>query len=594
MNTKKITALVLAAMMAAGTTSTAFAAATATRPLDVIPTEGFYVEDDGVLVLDADQQVAPGTTVYLRLDEMPNGTYGSNKVETKDKERFKVYADWKVGEDAVESMDIVYRKGFQASAGVKNYTVKIGDKTLTVANATTADVVAAINAAIVDDPTFLQDEVNKFLEENSVKTGFAIVAGKSEDTVYTLVTTEDGYKSADEGFVVNKKYAATGEKAETVSSGYIDSVMEDGTNAANDFYLEAGQDDFGKVSFEAGDDSEFASTPATKGDYYLTALEGEGVYFIKKASVSKITVDQLATIDLAEEVTAPVIYKDADKSVVEGEILSDTNPAYVIDDVVYVDFAKAEAEATKAVVEEVAAKAMTQPLAVNVDTDIDVNYNAGYTYWIQIDTKEDYTTKLLDLAGTVTIGTSRTDADKYSSSYNLDTTLSNRVNPYTVLDDITIEPDANGAVKFDSEAEDVVIYFSENGLGRYEFDARGQSALNFEYTVKFNKEIADLFYNANLDFIDWKADPATNRTGTLYVAAPADSFIYELTENGIKEVAGAKYNEDEEAWEIRTRQLTGYVISDRELDTDLTLDGETSSESSTTTDGTKPNPSTGR
>ena len=86
-------------------------------------------------------------------------------------------------------------------------------------------------------------------------------------------------------------------------------------------------------------------------------------------------------------------------------------------------------------------------------------------------------------------------------------------------------------------------------------------------TLKFNKEIADLFPKANIDFISWNAEPATNRTGDLYITADEDTFLYEVTENGIKEVKGAKYDEDEGAWHIRTRKLTSYAVSDIELDT---------------------------
>ena len=112
-------------------------------------------------------------------------------------------------------------------------------------------------------------------------------------------------------------------------------------------------------------------------------------------------------------------------------------------------------------------------------------------------------------------------------------------------------------------------------------------------TTPFNREIADLFPKANIDFLTFTSEPSFNRTGTLYIVADADSFIYEVTENGVKEIANAEYDEDEEAWVIRTRKLAAYAISDRELDTSVTLDGEDNT-TSVDADGNKQNPDTGR
>ena len=100
MNTKKITALALAALMAAGTTSTAFAMK-ADDALDFVDAT-VYEDNDGVLKKD-DDGIAPGDTVYFRLEE-------DQKADDKDKKRLNVYADWKVGGSHIESIDIVYRR----------------------------------------------------------------------------------------------------------------------------------------------------------------------------------------------------------------------------------------------------------------------------------------------------------------------------------------------------------------------------------------------------------------------------------------------------------------------------------------------------
>ena len=234
---------------------------------------------------------------------------------------------------------------------------------------------------------------------------------------------------------------------------------------------------------------------------------------------------------------------------------------------------------------------------------VDRVFNNKYTYWVEIKTKEDDTTKVLDLAGVLRTGSTKNKAEDAKNQFQLDTSLDNRVydsnDKYVVVDDEwTFKPDSRSVVKFDKDAEDVVLYFGENEAAWYEFDARGQDALNLEFTFDFNKEIADLFPKANIDFLTFTSKPATNRTGDLYITADEDTFLYEVTEDGVKEIKGAEYIEEEGAWHIRTRKLGAYAISDIELDTSVKVEGkdEASSNSSTSSkpNGDKHNPDTGR
>ena len=75
MNTKKIMALTLAALMAAGTTTVAFAATDAgdKKPALVFESTGVYENEDGVLVA-GDGEYAPGDTLYFLLEENTNAT----------------------------------------------------------------------------------------------------------------------------------------------------------------------------------------------------------------------------------------------------------------------------------------------------------------------------------------------------------------------------------------------------------------------------------------------------------------------------------------------------------------------------------------
>ncbi|HIY81286.1 MAG TPA: hypothetical protein H9678_04205 [Firmicutes bacterium] len=558
MKTKKITALVLAAVMAAGTTATAFADCDVInaggnlddkRPL-TFNDETIYENEDGVLTPSTDFR--PGDTLYIRLDELNSN--GDKKIEDE-KDDMKVYADWKVGKDAVESIDIVYKKGEASVNGIVSYTVEVGGRTFTIEakdkRALTDLIVDVINEQIAKDPNFLADEIAAQKATHYVESGLQAAGG----TIYTSV--EDF--GAGENFTEPEKLY--------VADADVDAVTGQGL-----FY-----DEKNTWKNEVADPSEYL-VKHNKGNFYD---------FMKKSAT-------MADVDAAGYAT-----------LVYGKYIDEngTDISATIDDV-------AEHEAVVAAAQAAAA-------------DAGFNYDTAYTYWVEIKTKEDDTTKVLDLAGVLRIGSTKNKAEDATNEFQLDTSMDNRVYAggvyVTVEDEWTFAPDSRSVVKFSDDAEDVVLYFGENEAAWFEFDARGQSALNLEFTFDFNKEIADLFPEANIDFLTFTSKPATNRTGDLYIVADEDTYLYEVTDDGVKTVAylpaggtgsaavsaalgvkninGAEYDEKEGAWHIRTRKLGAYAISDTELDTSRTLDGdESSSESgnSGNNNGTKPIPDTGR
>ena len=121
-------------------------------------------------------------------------------------------------------------------------------------------------------------------------------------------------------------------------------------------------------------------------------------------------------------------------------------------------------------------------------------------------------------------------------------------------------------------------------------DVTGQGRLNLSWDTSFDKEFADYYEYANLDFLNFSGEPRFNRNGYFYLFADEDAFIYVKGADGAED-ANAEWDEDMEAWRIRTRELTSYVISDVELDEKTVTEDDTSS--STTDDG-KVNPDTGR
>ena len=124
----------------------------------------------------------------------------------------------------------------------------------------------------------------------------------------------------------------------------------------------------------------------------------------------------------------------------------------------------------------------------------------------------------------------------------------------------------------------------------FEVDVTGQGKLNLKNNQDFNKEFAEMYDYANIDFINFEYEPTFNKNGIAYIYADEDAYIYEVTADGAKEIAGLKWDEDYEAWSFKTRTLKSYAISDVELD-EKTV---TEDDSSSTTDGGKENPDTGR
>ena len=591
MNTKKITALALAALMAAGSTSTVFADVDKDKAL-TFGSEGIlYGEDDGVIVKDADNEFNPGDTIYVQLKADKDAT-------DKEIDRMKVYADWKVGGDHIESIDILYKKGETVSNGIvtgaKEYTVSIGGRELKIsADEMAKDKKAAIKARILEemkkDENFLKDERAAELAKAKKEEGF--VVGNN------WVAKDGTYEAKQDGFKVGTTYKEESEAAAVAKEKFA----TDGNSKT--FYLATADKDadFGKAHFTQSTPGYESSNVADAQNYKLTGDTGE-VCFMKEAYLNNAKEADLLKLGLVEDITEEVVIKVGNKEIQNGAwVVTADKPAYVVAGKTYSSATEAQAK-TDASIANTEADELSKQVVKAVDSSISSTGKAGYTYWVEIKTKDSDSTKELDVAGTLYLGTSKNKAEDKKNETGIDFTLSNRVEDYNkpgiVEDEYTFEADKNGAVKFSDDAEEVTLYFGANEDAWFTFNAKGQGALNFGYTLKFNKEIADLFPKANIDFISWNAEPATNRTGDLYITADEDTFLYEVTEDGIKEVKGAKYDEDEGAWHIRTRKLTSYAVSDIELDTTVKVEGkdDASSNSSTSSkpNGDKHNPDTGR
>lgn len=222
--------------------------------------------------------------------------------------------------------------------------------------------------------------------------------------------------------------------------------------------------------------------------------------------------------------------------------------------------------------------------------------NGDYRYAVVVTMPETDGNKVLDLAGTISIGTSKSAAEKYSYS-KFDLVVSYAPNGVDKNEPINVEKydggvltDDIGIVKFDKEAGEIDIEFGDD-TALFTVDVTGQGNLNLAWNVDFNKEFAGMYDYANIDFVSFEGKPSFNKTGTLYIYADEDSFIYEVTEDGAKAIK-AEWDEDYEAWTFKTRTLKSYAISDVELDEKVVT--EDKDDASSTTDGGKENPDTGR
>lgn len=617
MKTKKITALVLAALMAAGTTATAFADSDVVnrggdlddkRPL-TFNDETIYENEDGVLTPSTDFR--PGDTLYIRLDEL--NANGDKKIEDE-KDDMNVYADWKVGKDAVESVDIVYKKGnyfnnldeTTFTFTVDGVKFEINGKGLGTDVAVKNAILAELKTYQASHPDFLKDEIAAQMENYSGTVYAFTYGGETKN----FATAKEALEAA--GWTYGDYFTYSGtDYADSQVTDVLDATGKgkaDGSEYASQDAIDAGYGDY--VDSQDGEHDQALQTSFYKFDTNKKFVDPAKVDTLTKLEATGI-VDGLTKAD--GNYKAPTTNAMTEEDALAAEKAVSAVNGYVENGTVLTE----DQAKSKAAAEAVAAA------AANAATEYGVSYKNNYTYWVEIKTKEDDTTKVLDLAGVLRIGSTKNKAEDVANAFQLDTSLDNRVYDsgayVTVEDEWTFAPDSRSVVKFSDDAEDVVLYFGENEAAWFEFDARGQSALNLEFTFDFNKEIADLFPEANIDFLTFTSKPATNRTGDLYIVADEDTYLYEVTDDGVKTVAylpaggtgsaavsaalgvkninGAEYDEKEGAWHIRTRKLGAYAISDTELDTSRTLDGdESSSESgnSGNNNGTKPIPDTGR
>ena len=195
--------------------------------------------------------------------------------------------------------------------------------------------------------------------------------------------------------------------------------------------------------------------------------------------------------------------------------------------------------------------------------------------------------KVIDLMGTVAVGKTRSEA-KDADREDVSVSIAPAAKDVTKFEDADFSAGKTGIVSFSDEEGEIDIEFGDQAM--FTVDVTGQGKLNLTWNTTFDKEFAAKYDYANLDFINFEGEPSFNKTGDFYIFADEDAFIYRKGAEGV-EAVNAEWDEDMDAWRIRTRKLDAFVISDVELDEQTVTEDDTSS---TTEDGNKQNPDTGR
>lgn len=683
MKAKRLTALALAALMAASTTSVALAA-----PGDVdkdqalnfyagaVGDDLYMMDEDGYIRAAVDGDFAPGDDIYLALKEYPS----ASSTEFK---RMNVYADWAVGKSWVDDVDIVYKKGQWKTNVAKNVTYtftgltgslsKFKGQTFTTNSTESEAIRKAAVAALKDlinkdsDPMngYTQvktlgsayvigntvydsktnalnamnlKEVSEYYEYNNngeKKTEISklttVAPNKAEDFIadsnyvtkaeMTSKIAEKGFKPITEVLSTNENLKVWGESSSLSNSGKLNIATEEnkGTTYTNEIAA-GGYDNIYVVARQT--DGQW-----THYDYInVTQLTDSGV----STALGYTTVTQASADGNYHEIANPANYAITAESMKKSETAYFEGDNFKTTEFDSLGIKAASTVADNMYVESTSPNGKTMVNKDTVQSDrlaeaekiTASNYNAastfsgnptgsydgyntesGYAYWVKISTKESTGTKDIDLVGDISIGRTKTSAK--GNEVTLGVTLTNTDNAnkgdYTDReDDVYIEPGERAVVSFADDASDEFeVEFGDDA--RFVFNARGQGKLNLAYNTKYDKDFAYDYDDANIDFINFEGEPTTNRTGTLYIYADEDSYIYEVTSKGAKKINGAYYDDDEEAWVIRTRNLTSYAISDKKLKTVDQMDNGSSSNSSNKPDSSnnkpgngKPNPDTGR
>ena len=114
---------------------------------------------------------------------------------------------------------------------------------------------------------------------------------------------------------------------------------------------------------------------------------------------------------------------------------------------------------------------------------------------------------------------------------------------------------------FEDEEHEIELYA---GMGRFVVNTNGQGKIVINTDVDYNEGIEGIAPDAN--YVYFNSNNATfNRLGDLYLTADKDDIVYRVNNDGTLTKLNPKYDEDEEAFVIRTRVIGNYIVAEEEL-----------------------------
>lgn len=635
--------------------------------LDFVSSSGDYYygydEDENAIIKKKPSEFQPGDTIYIPLledsDEKFNNSRGKN---------FTVYIDgnkFDVGDSYVDDVGVVRKRGYITIPGTTTTTYKFslantflsGYDGRVIENATSKDDALTKGRTILKNdigsiissamPSYVKtvyvyngtpyktiEEAKKAAEKDNPSNSWERVESYWKVDGSELKDLPTNYLSAKGGYVYKDGDAFYYTKSLPEALEKIDFTQYTGEIPTQLYYTDVNSKDqaYGTLTDTAPVDN------ADDMKVYVPTVENpiwiknnnDGTYQFVTGAILDENVNT-ATGGLAQFAAEQHYYDSTNNSVhwveeinqpayftTDGQfvnlvanipttqssnVIVENPNGYIVNDQAYTDADKAR-EAIKLDVNNRIDNLNTSCIREDTTTGQPTTVR-DFGYWAYIDTKKSTTTKDIDIVGKIYVGTSKSDAEDEPGFY-VDVTLTNKDvgnKDYIDVDsDAYIEPGQRAVLSFADDADDVVIEFGDDAY--YEFNARGQGRVNFAYNTNFDRDFAYDYDHANIDFINFVAEPTTNKTGTLYIYADEDSYIYEVTSKGAKKINGAYYDDDEGAWVIRTRHLTSYAISDRRLKTIDQMEDDKNSSSSSKPSGSqgsgsgngnyKPIPDTGR
>ena len=535
MKAKRLTALALAALMAASTTSVALAIRVDDNLL--FADDGYYKynsDTNRIESVDRRDDYQPGDDVYLRLD---------SSVSLPKEQTYNVYADWTIGESWVKDTEIVYRKGDVTTSTSTTYDWTFNGGSSGVLAGWTASGTglasqdnSAVKTALKGKLEFSQ-YVNKYISdhydvisasenawtdnsgrywksEESAKRNNGITAEmEAGETKWTIndhaeagtFDTEENLKKvltnvgSTQMVYQNKVYTAS-ELVEFLNNSaptQAIKVKADGTKIGTDYKLASGSDASG-YDYNISDayvftvnDTSYYVDKSKLGELSYSDLSGAGITGITDGSTVTsnwyITATKDYVVDKAW--TSKTTYGGFDSL----SALLDSKGIKKLDVGGYIEKGAAEGATFAKDVDITAKNAINSAIdsaTINWKSNTVTNTQPQYEYWVKITTKDSTTTKDIDVVGTIYVGegTSKTSikkGDKFSADFTLTNSDPGNDDYDEATDYVSIEPGTRAVVSFADDASDEFeVEFGGRCLLRIQRPWSGQAEPGLQHQVR--------------------------------------------------------------------------------------------------------------